>query len=495
LIFPICHNHKLFRFDNSYARLPGHFYARLNPTPVRSPRLIKLNRLLAEMLGLDLALFDEATATAIFSGNVIPEGGEPIAMAYAGHQFGQLVPQLGDGRAILLGEVIGRDHKRWDIHFKGSGQTPFSRRGDGRAALGPVMREYIISDAMHALGIPTTRSLAIVTSGESVYRETPLPGAILTRVASSHIRIGTYQYFAMRDDNEAVKILADYSIERHYPEINNAPNPYIALLETVLEAQASLIARWMQVGFIHGVMNTDNMTISGETIDYGPCAFIDSYDPDAVFSSIDAYGRYAFGNQARVAQWNLGRFAETLLPLLHAEQEAAIVIAQDIISRFPGRFEQHWLDGMRLKLGLATTKEQDQALIASLLKLMHQHQADYTNTFRALCALAERPDEHGSLPETEDFNAWLRRWQARLTQEASGSQQRAQAMRQVNPAYIPRNHRVEQALNAAVEYQDFSKFEALLEVLSKPYHERPEWQDYQLPPKPEERVQQTFCGT
>jgi serine/tyrosine/threonine adenylyltransferase len=467
----------------------------MNPTPVRNPRLIKLNRPLAEMLGLDLVLFDEATASAIFSGNVIPEGAEPIAMAYAGHQFGQLVPQLGDGRAILLGEVIGRDHNRWDIHFKGSGQTPFSRRGDGRAALGPVMREYIISDAMHELGIPTTRSLAIVTSGESVYREKPLPGAILTRVASSHIRIGTYQYFAMRDDNEAVKILADYSIERHYPEINNAPNPYIALLEAVLEAQASLIARWMQVGFIHGVMNTDNMTISGETIDYGPCAFIDSYDPNTVFSSIDAYGRYAFGNQARIAQWNLGRFAETLLPLLHAELEAAIVIAQDIISRFPGRFEQHWLDGMRLKLGLATAKEQDQALIASLLKLMHQHQADYTNTFRSLCALAERPGEHGSLPETDDFNDWLQHWQARLMQEKSGPQQRAQAMRQVNPAYIPRNHRVEQALSAAVEYQDFSKFEALLEVLSEPYHERPEWQDYQRPPKAEELVQQTFCGT
>lgn len=447
------------------------------------------------MLDLDLARLDEATATAIFSGNIIPDGAEPIAMAYAGHQFGHLVPQLGDGRAILLGEVIGRDHKRWDIHLKGAGQTPFSRRGDGRAALGPVMREYIVSEAMHALGIPTTRSLAIVTSGEPVYRETLLPGAILTRVASSHIRIGTFQYFALRNDSDAVKLLADYSIRRHYPEISDASNPYIALLQVVLEAQASLIACWMQVGFIHGVMNTDNMTISGETIDYGPCAFIDSYDPSTVYSSIDSYGRYAFGNQARIAQWNLGRFAETLLPLLHAEQDKAIAIAQEIVGRFPERFQQYWLDGMRRKLGLSTQQEQDPALIAELLEGMQRHQLDFTNVFRSLCEMAEHPEAHGAFPETKTFNGWLQRWQTRLAQEMLHPKQRAQAMRQANPAYIPRNHLVEQALQTAIEDQDYSKFEVLLEVLSQPYHERPEWRAYQQPPKPEERVQQTFCGT
>ena len=485
----------LFRFDNSYARLPDRFYARLHPSPVQHPRLIKLNRSLAEALGIDLARLDDATAAAIFSGNRIPPGAEPIAMAYAGHQFGHLVPQLGDGRAILLGEVIGADHKRWDLHLKGSGQTPFSRRGDGRAALGPVMREYLISDAMHALGIPTTRSLAIVASGEPVYRETVLPGAILTRVAASHIRIGTFQYFALRDDTEGLKLLADYAIERHYPEIKAASNPYSALLERVLEAQAMLVARWMQIGFIHGVMNTDNMTISGETIDYGPCAFIDSYDPDKVFSSIDTYGRYAFGNQPRIAQWNLARLAECLLPLLHDQQDQALALAQALIGRYPDRYAWHWLDGMRRKLGLFTAQDQDQALISALLALMHRHQADYTNTFRALCDKVEKPAAQGGLPDTPDFTDWLAQWHARLAQEAIHPAQRADAMRQVNPAYIPRNHRVEQALQAAIEQQDFSRFEVLLEVLSRPYDEQPQWREYRLPPKPEECVQRTFCGT
>ncbi|GAB4263911.1 MAG: YdiU family protein [Methylomicrobium sp.] len=485
-----------FRFDNSYARLPERFFARLDPTPVTKPRLIKINTALAEAIGVDLSSLDENTAAAIFSGNTVPDGAEPIAMAYAGHQFGHIVPQLGDGRAILLGETLDAENKHWDIHLKGSGQTPFSRRGDGRAALGPVMREYIISDAMHALGIPTTRSLAIVTSGEPVYRQKALPGAVLTRIASSHIRIGTFQYFAMRNDSEAIKILADYSIERHYPHLQDAQHTYIALLESVIEAQAKLIARWMQVGFIHGVMNTDNMTISGETIDYGPCAFIDTYDPDTVFSSIDDYGRYAFGNQPRVAQWNLARFAECLLPLLHDHEEQAIGIAQDCLSRFPDIYEKHWLSGMRRKLGLSEPKERDSTLIHALLDLMHRERVDFTNLFRALCDKAEAIDSNVELSTMPAALAgWLERWQARLAEESLTPQQRAQSMRRVNPAYIPRNHRVEQALDAAVEEDNFSPFETLLDVVTQPFAERDEWQNYRLPPKPEERVLQTFCGT
>ncbi len=488
-----------FNFDNTYARLPERFGTRLNPTPVQDPRLIKLNRNLADQLGFGLDKLDNETAAALFSGNLVPEGAEPLAMAYAGHQFGNFVPQLGDGRAILLGEVIDRAGRRWDIQLKGSGQTPFSRRGDGRAALGPVLREYLISDAMHALGIPTTRALAAVTSGEPVFRETPLPGAVLTRVASSHIRIGTFQYFAMREDREAVKLLADYAINRHYPDLKSASNPYSALLTTVQERQASLIARWMHVGFIHGVMNTDNMTISGETIDYGPCAFMDHYNPDTVFSSIDDFGRYAFGNQPRIAQWNLARFAETLLPLLHDEQDQAIAIAVEIINRFSDIFDNFWLEGMCRKLGLATVQQNDKQLIDSLLQLMQQHKADYTNVFRSLCHIAERPDkdlaDYEFLPQTQDFDAWLKRWQASLTQETGSPAQRAEAMRRVNPAYIPRNHRVEQALSAAVQDEDFSKFEALLAVLNKPYTEQPGCRDYQEPPQPNERVYQTFCGT
>jgi len=489
----------LFNFDNTYARLPERFGTRLNPTPVQSPRLIKLNSNLANQLDLGFDELDNETAAALFSGNLVPEGAEPLAMAYAGHQFGNFVPQLGDGRAILLGEVIDRAGRRWDIQLKGSGQTPFSRRGDGRAALGPVLREYLISDAMHALGIPTTRALAAVTSGEPVFRETPLPGAVLTRVASSHIRIGTFQYFAMREDWEAVKLLADYAINRHYPDLKSASNPYSALLTTVQERQASLIARWMHVGFIHGVMNTDNMTISGETIDYGPCAFMDQYNPDTVFSSIDDFGRYAFGNQPRIAQWNLARFAETLLPLLHPEQDAAIAIAVEIINRFSDVFDNFWLDGMGRKIGLATVQQDDKHLIDALLRLMQQHQADYTNVFRSLCHFAE---SNGANPVTEnfplqtpDFDDWLERWRTRLDREPGSPAHRAEAMRHVNPAYIPRNHKVEQALSAAVQEEDFSKFEALLDLLNKPFTEQPGCRHYQEPPQPDERVYQTFCGT
>jgi uncharacterized protein YdiU (UPF0061 family) len=410
-------------------------------------------------------------------------------MAYAGHQFGHFVPQLGDGRAILLGEVIGRDGKRRDLHLKGAGRTPFSRRGDGRAALGPVLREYIISEAMHALGIPTTRTLAAVTTGEPVFRETTLPGAVLARVAASHIRIGTFEYFAAQDDEEAIKILADYALARHYPALQVTSNPSLALLEAVCDSQAALIARWMQVGFIHGVMNTDNMTISGETIDYGPCAFMDTYDPATVFSSIDHQGRYAFGNQPRIAQWNLARFADTLLPLLDDNHEKAIVLAEETIIRFAERFARYWQDGMRRKLGLTSERPDDASLMQALLQLMQQHAADYTNTFRMLCAVAEGSEAPAG------YEAWVTRWQTRLAQELYSPQEAATLMRANNPAFLPRNHRVEAALSAAVKQGDFAPLEVLLAVLATPFDEKPGHAEYSNPPTPSERVSQTFCGT
>lgn len=488
-----------FAFDNSYSRLPEHFYARLNPTPVRKPRMLKFNHALAEELGLDAKALDNEVGAAMFSGNQLPDGAEPIAMVYAGHQFGHFVPQLGDGRAILLGEVIGGDGKRRDIHLKGSGQTPFSRRSDGRAAVGPVIREYIISEAMHALGIPTTRTLAVVTTGEAVLRETSLPGAVLVRVAASHIRIGTFEYFAARENTEAVKILSDYAIDRHYPELKAQPNPYLALIEAVLQAQAALTAQWMHVGFIHGVMNTDNMTISGETIDYGPCAFMDAYDQATVFSSIDHHGRYAYGNQPRITQWNLERFAETLLPLLHSDREQAIAIAGKTINQFSETFERHWLSGMRRKLGLFTVQDGDLALAQSLLEVMQKNAADYTNTFRALCNAAAQPEHYQAwrsfFSQTKDCDDWLVHWQERLRSEQQTPPERAAAMRKVNPAYIPRNYRVEQAINAVVEDGDLSLFEDLLAVLRLPYEERESFSHYTHPPAPSDRVYQTFCGT
>jgi uncharacterized protein YdiU (UPF0061 family) len=477
------------QFDTSYARLPQRFYARLKPTPVRNPRLVKLNHLLAEELGLDTKRLDGDVGAAFFSGNHVPDWAEPLAMAYAGHQFGHFVPQLGDGRAILLGEIIGRDGKRRDLHLKGAGQTPFSRRGDGRAALGPVLREYIISEAMYALGIPTTRTLAVVTTGEPVFRETTLPGAVLARVAASHIRIGTFEYFAARGDEEAIKTLTEYALTRHYPALQGAPNPALTLLEAVCDAQAALIARWMQVGFIHGVMNTDNMTIAGETIDYGPCAFMDTYDPATVFSSIDHHGRYAFGNQPRIAQWNLARFADTLLPLLADNHEQAVVQAEETITQFPERFARYWQDGMRRKLGLTSEQVDDASLIQSLLHLMKQHAGDYTNTFRLLCAVAEGSEAPAG------YEAWVTRWRTRLTQERYAPQEAATLMRANNPVFIPRNHRVEAALNAAVKQGDFVPLEALLVVLSTPFDEKPEHTEYANPPAPHERVHQTFCGT
>ncbi|MBP6014834.1 MAG: YdiU family protein [Alphaproteobacteria bacterium] len=480
--------------DNTYRRLPPRFYAEVEPAHVAAPRLIAFNRPLARELGLDDAV--EANAAALFSGTTLAADAQPIALAYAGHQFGNFVPQLGDGRALLLGERIDTTGARRDIQLKGSGPTPFSRRGDGRAALGPVLREYIVSEAMHALGIPTTRSLAAVATGETVRREEMLPGAVLTRIAASHIRIGTFQYFAARQDREARKQLADYVIDRHYPELARAPNRYLALIEAVAARQALLVARWMHVGFIHGVMNTDNMTVSGETIDYGPCAFLDAYDPAKVFSSIDHGGRYAFANQPAIAQWNLARFAETLLDLIDSDTTAAIAAATPVIEAFAQSFEQHWLHGMRAKLGLSNEEPGDASLIQELLNAMHEGNADYTLTFRRLCdaALDARADEdvRALFANPTTFDTWAANWRPRLTRDAQIPTNRAQAMRGTNPTIIPRNHRIEQAITAA-EQGDFSAFERLTTALAHPFKDNTT--DLTLPPKPDERVAQTFCGT
>jgi uncharacterized protein YdiU (UPF0061 family) len=487
-----------FPFDNSYARLPSQFFARQVPSSVAAPEMIKLNEALAEELGLDVAWLKREGA-AICSGNVVPDGADPLAMAYAGHQFGNFVPQLGDGRAILLGEVIDRNGNRRDIQLKGAGETPFSRRGDGRAALGPVLREYIVSEAMHALGLPTTRALAAVTTGQPVYRETALPGAVFTRVAASHIRVGTFQFFAARGDAEGLKALADYVIERHYPRVRDSIRPYLALLEAVAERQAALIARWLHVGFIHGVMNTDNMTISGETIDFGPCAFMDAYDPATVFSSIDRRGRYAYGNQPAIGQWNLARLGETLLPLLDPDVDKAVELANDVIKGFGARFQAHWLDGMRWKIGLSTEEDGDLDLIQALLVAMQEQEADFTLTFRRLSDLAESSSNSAgfaaSFKSPEAIEPWLARWQERLSRDPQTTVARANAMRSINPAFIPRNHRIEQAIVAAVEEHDFSLFEALLAVLAKPYEDQPAFAPYAQPPEMSERVLETFCGT
>jgi len=480
-----------WNFDNSYARLPESLYARLNPVPVRAPRMVMFNRLLSESLGLHTQALEGDEGTAIFAGNRIPEGAEPIAQAYAGHQFGHFT-ELGDGRAILLGEHITPGGERFDIQLKGSGQTPYSRRGDGRAALGPMLREYIISEAMHALGIPTTRSLAVVTTGEQVFRETPLTGAILTRVAASHIRIGTFEYLAARGDREGIRTLAEYTIRRHYPHLLSADNPYLSLLQEVMERQASLIVKWLHVGFIHGVMNTDNMALSGETIDFGPCAFMDAYDPATVFSSIDQGGRYAYGNQPHIVQWNLARFAETLLPLLHEDQEKAIQLAEKAITSFPEIFRRYRFSDMRAKLGLFTEEGDDYALLEALLTLMHQSHADYTNTFRDLAA--ETPAD-APLFRDATFREWYQRWQDRLARQPESTEASRALMRAHNPAIIPRNHRVEEALEAAVERGDFTVMAKLLAVLSRPYDELPEYGGYRVPPEPTERCYQTFCGT
>jgi serine/tyrosine/threonine adenylyltransferase len=487
-----------FPFQNTYAALPSGFFARVLPTPVASPRLIKLNRPLAKHLGLDPDRLASPEGTEILAGKLVPDGADPIAMAYAGHQFGHFVPQLGDGRAILLGEVIDADGIRRDIQLKGSGPTPFSRRGDGRAALGPVLREYIVSEAMAALGIPTTRSLAAVETGESVMRETPLPGAVLTRVASSHIRVGTFQYFAARGDTEGVRRLADHVIGRHYPELANADRPYHGLLAAVIARQAELVARWLLVGFIHGVMNTDNTSISGETIDYGPCAFMDHYDPATVFSSIDEQGRYAYANQPRIALWNLTRLAECLLPLFSDQQDKAVEEAQSTLGDFADLFSAAYQTGLRAKLGLFTARDDDRDLAQDLLNAMAQNQADFTLTFRHLADAALDPGHDGVrrlFADPTAFDEWAVRWRQRTAEEPQSASERKTAMRAVNPAFIPRNHRVEAVIEAAVNRDDFAPFEELLAVLSKPYEDQPAFAAYADPPEPDQRVLQTFCGT
>jgi serine/tyrosine/threonine adenylyltransferase len=491
-----------FPFENTYARLPERFYARVNPRPVAAPRLIKLNRQLARHLHLDPEALETPRGAEIFSGNRVADGSEPLAQAYAGHQFGHFVPQLGDGRANLLGEVLGHDAIRYDIQLKGSGPTPFSRGGDGRAALGPVLREYIVSEAMAALGVPTTRALAAVTTGERVLRETVLPGAVFTRVAASHLRVGTFQYFAVRGDQEAIRTLADYAIARHYPEAAKTKQPYRALLDGVIARQARLVAQWMLLGFIHGVMNTDNTSISGETIDYGPCAFLEAYDPLKVYSSIDHYGRYAYGNQRHAAHWNLARLAEALLPVLQQEEgneESAVTSAQEAIAAFTPQFEATHAAGLSRKLGLFTQREGDAALAQDLLDRMAANQADFTLTFRRLSAAAAgKKDDEGVRALFADptaYDAWAAQWRLRLQEEPLPVQERVAAMRSVSPAFIPRNHLVEAALAAATEREDFQPFEQLLEVVSRPYEDRPDLDLYATPARPEERVLNTFCGT
>ena len=488
-----------FPFDNSYARLPERFYARLDPTPVAAPALIKINHALADHLGLDSDFMKSPAAVEVFAGNRVAEGSAPLAMAYAGQQFGGWVPQLGDGRAHLLGEVIDGDGVRRDIALKGSGRTPFSRGGDGRAWIGPVLREYVLSEAMAALGIPTTRALAATTTGEDIYREQIMPGAVLTRVASSHVRVGTFQFFAARQDTEALHLLADHVIERHYPQAKDAENPYLELLEHVITRQAKLIARWMAVGFIHGVMNTDNMLICGETIDYGPCAYMDGFHPDMVFSSIDHRGRYAYKNQPNMAQWNLASLASSLLPLIDANEDKAVAAAEAAVGAFVDQFNLAWSGELRAKIGLAEEQGGDAELAQDLLNRMAANTADFTLTFRRLSNLAAHDatadDSVAALfADPTSFHEWVAKWRARLAHEAADDATRQTAMRATNPAYIARNHRVQQVIDAALG-GDLAPFEALLEILSKPFDEQPENTEYQNPPHPEEVVRETFCGT
>lgn len=480
-----------WNFDNSYARLPEMFFTIQNPKPVRSPELVILNQSLAASLGLNEHALANEQGIAELAGNLIPAGAAPLAQAYAGHQFGYF-NRLGDGRAILLGEQITPKGDRFDIQLKGSGRTPYSRGGDGRAAIGPMLREYIISEAMHALGIPTTRSLAVVTTGEQIIRETHLTGAILTRVAASHIRVGTFQFAASWGTKEELQALADYTIKRHYQTIDqSAEDRYLLLLQEVIKRQAKLIAKWLHVGFIHGVMNTDNMSISGETIDYGPCAFMDVYDPATVFSSIDSQGRYAYGNQPYIGGWNLARLAETLIPLLHEDEEKALEIAQEAISTFSLQYYEYWLSGMRAKLGIFHEEEEDKSLVDDLLNIMQKQRADFTNTFRALSLDTKEASDLSDFPE---FASWKERWQARLTKQSETKDESLQLMRQNNPAVIPRNHRVEAALEAAEE-GDLSVMESLLEVLSKPYDYSTAQTEFCNLPNDTNRPYRTYCGT
>ncbi len=486
-------------FDNSYSKLPETFYNAVNPTPVNNPKTIRVNHSLCKQLGIDSSLLEKSAG--YITGNLIPESAQPIALAYAGHQFGHFVHQLGDGRAILMGEVRDEDDQRFDLQWKGSGPTTYSRGGDGRAPLGPVIREYIVSEAMYALGCPTTRCLGAALTGESVYRGTAEPGAVLIRVASSHIRIGTFEYFSSRGDVEAIKSLANYTIQRHYSDSENNENPYLALLEEVLKKQALLIAHWMSIGFIHGVMNTDNMTLSGETIDYGPCAFMDEYEPDKVFSSIDRQGRYAYQNQERIALWNLTRLAESLLPLIDENIELAIEKAQTVLLKFQALFKQHWMTKMGQKIGLevrVNENESNEKLINELLNLMHQNRSDFTLTFHYLTTGLRNGDFqafHQLLGTSDSVEAWLTDWKNRLKVQAISQEESVQLMRENNPVFIPRNHEVERVIRAAVDNNDFTLMDALLTILETPYTENETAKGFMMPPEENERVTQTFCGT
>ncbi|WP_394554805.1 YdiU family protein [Priestia aryabhattai] len=474
---------------NSYAELPNIFFTPLDPNPVSSPKIVKFNDSLAASLGLQKEQLQSQEGVSILAGNSVPKGAFPLAQAYAGHQFGHF-NMLGDGRAMLIGEQVTPSGERVDLQLKGSGRTPYSRGGDGRAALGPMLREYIISEAMQALGIPTTRSLAVVTTGESIVREKELPGAILTRVASSHLRFGTFQFAAKWGTVENLQALADYALERHFSHIEKNEKKYLSFLQEVIKRHATLVAKWQLIGFIHGVMNTDNMTISGETIDYGPCAFMDTYDPETVFSSIDVQGRYAYQNQPGITGWNLARFAEALLPLLDQDIEKAVEIAQNAVTEFPKLYRENWLTGMQAKLGLFNEEKEDEALFQELLTMMKTYKADYTNTFRALTF--NKPGK-SDLFESEEFAQWQELWQKRLGRQKQSKAESEELMKHNNPAVIPRNHRVEAALDAA-QKGDYSVMEDLLEVLSSPY-ESPDQSEYCTPSAPSNQPYQTYCGT
>ncbi|MGI9355897.1 MAG: protein adenylyltransferase SelO [Rhizobiaceae bacterium] len=477
-------------FDNSYAALPERFYAKLNPVEASQPKLIAVNGALAELLGLDQDWLRSPDGLGMLAGNKIPVGADPLAMAYAGQQFGQWSPQLGDGRALLLGELVGKDGIRRDIQLKGSGPTPFSRRGDGRSWIGPVLREYIVSEAMHALRVPTTRALAAVETGETVYRESELPGAVFTRVSRGHIRVGTFQYFAIREDVDALRTLADYAIDRLYPEAKDADNPTLALLDVVIAAQAKLVAHWMSLGFIHGVMNTDNVSIAGETIDYGPCAFMDAYHPDRVFSSIDEMGRYAYSNQPNIAHWNLVQFAQAILPLLGETEEEQIAAAQKAIDVFPGLYETKLARRMNAKLGLESVEDGDKEIVSDLLKIMTEEKADFTVVFRGLGT-----DEfRGNFVDLAKIDVWLERWNSRVKQEQVSSDKIRERIASASPAFIPRNHRIEHAIKAALE-GDYAPFHRLNAVLSVPFEEQPNHVEFMDPPESDEIVRYTFCGT
>ena len=484
-------------FDNSYQNLPQDFFERINPVPVKDPQLIIFNNDLGRSLGIDQKIKKKELAN-IFSGNEILKGSSPIALAYAGHQFGNFVNQLGDGRAVLLGEVSTPNQERFDMQLKGSGQTRFSRQGDGRSPLGPVIREYVVSEAMNALGIPSTRSLAAVTTGEKVFREVILPGGILTRIAKSHIRVGTFEYFATQKNTENLKTLADYTIKRHFLSLKDVANPYLSLLEIVSERQIELISKWMGVGFIHGVMNTDNTSIVGETIDYGPCAFMDEYNPSTVFSSIDAHGRYAFGNQPLIAQWNMACFANSLLGLIDKDTEKATSKAQKVINNFPNKMSEAVMSVMCKKIGLDSTKTNSQEALTKLLRIMLDNKSDYTLTFRYLSEIIKGKRDSSfkqQFLEHNQISNWLKEWKELIKDQDLAKKEIILSMESSNPVFIPRNHLVERAIEAAVENNDFSEMKTLLTILSKPYEEQSKYGEYMKPPKPLEVVHQTFCGT